>query len=508
MKKFKDLSIEQKLRTIVIIACMGVFFMLSSVFITNEITTFRKVMLHNISTLSDVVGINSTAAIAFQDQETLKELLDSLRAEPQVVAACIMTDKKSVLATFVNSTEHDFVNISAWTAEATAFAELVNEGHRFSRTYFDYVRPIALNNKIIGSIFIRAGLQDLYYNLTVSVIILICLIISILILILLGSSKLQKLISNPIAKLVESMRQVTFEKNYSIRVKKTSNDELGVLADGFNEMLEQIQFRDKQLKRSVSDLKNARDAAESASKAKSEFLANMSHELRTPLNHIIGFTELVVDKNFGDINETQEDYLNDVLSSSRHLLSLINDILDLAKVEAGKIELEIGEIDLKSLLERSLVMIKEKAMKQNLSIETDLNKISATIQADERKVKQIVYNLLSNAVKFTPDGGVIRLSAEYIKDKAGLSGHDTIKISVQDNGIGIDQTQQAVIFNPFEQIDGSACRKYQGTGLGLALTRQFVELHDGSITVKSEGEGKGSTFSFTLPDINAGELYF
>lgn len=506
MKQFKNLSIERKLRTIIIIACMGAFFMLSSAFIVNEIVTFRKGMLHNISTLSDVVGINSTAAIAFQDQETLKELLDSLRAEPQVVAACIMTDKKSVLATFINSTEHDLANISAWTADATAFAELVNEGHRFSRTYFDYVRPIALNNKIIGSIFIRAGLQDLYYNLTVSVIILIGLIISILILILFGSSKLQKLISNPIAKLVESMRQVTFEKNYSIRVKKNSNDELGVLADGFNEMLEQIQSRDKQLKRSVSDLKNARDAAESASKAKSEFLANMSHELRTPLNHIIGFTELVVDKNFGDLNETQADYLNDVLSSSRHLLSLINDILDLAKVEAGKIELEIGEIDLKSLLERSLVMIKEKAMKQNLSIETDLNKISATIQADERKVKQIVYNLLSNAVKFTPDGGVICLSAEYVKDKAGLSGHDTIKISVQDNGIGIDQSQQAVIFNPFEQIDGSACRKYQGTGLGLALTRQFVELHDGSITVKSEGEGKGSTFSFTLPGINAGEL--
>ena len=266
-------------------------------------------------------------------------------------------------------------------------------------------------------------------------------------------------------------------------------------------------------------LKRTKEEAEAANRAKSEFLANMSHELRTPLNAIIGFTELVVDRSFGDINDVQEEYLNDVLQSSRHLLALINDILDLSKIEAGKLELKPSNVNLEILLKNSLVMVKEKAMKHGLKLSTKIKKGQNTIHADERKLKQVIYNLISNAVKFTPDGGSIIVSACSLNlperrmptqdgreitlpapnDHEQTNKANFVEVSIKDTGIGISQENLDRIFKSFEQIDGSYNRKYQGTGLGLSLSRDFVELHGGRIWAESEGEDKGSTFRFVIP---------
>ena len=253
-------------------------------------------------------------------------------------------------------------------------------------------------------------------------------------------------------------------------------------------------------------LVRAKRNAEAANLAKSEFLANMSHELRTPLNHIIGFTELILAKNFGDLNDTQEEYLKDVHFSSTHLLSLINDILDLSKVEAGKMALESSTVDIVGLLKNSMMMIKEKAMRHSIKLKLEVNGISETIVADERKLKQIIYNLLSNAVKFTPDGGEIRMVAQKANSDDGNGVEietplldNFIEIAVQDTGAGIKIEDLDRIFDPFEQAESSANKKYQGTGLGLALTRSLVELHGGKIWVQSSGEGRGSSFHFVIP---------
>jgi len=279
-----------------------------------------------------------------------------------------------------------------------------------------------------------------------------------------------------------------------------------------------------EVKVTAKALKQTKETAEDANRAKSEFLANMSHELRTPLNHIIGFTELVVDKNFGDLNEVQVEYLTDALDGSKHLLSLINDILDLSKVEAGKLELEPTDVEMKMLLENSLIMIKEKAMKHNIKLSTHIDGIPDTITADERKFKQILYNLLSNAVKFTPDGGEVDLEARMVDcviregrrrgdpkrlqvinvrvkgERVHNSGsRKCLQVSVSDTGIGIKSEDQEHIFNPFDQVENSASRRFQGTGLGLSLTKSLVELHGGRIWVESGGEGKGSIFSFIIP---------
>jgi signal transduction histidine kinase len=258
-------------------------------------------------------------------------------------------------------------------------------------------------------------------------------------------------------------------------------------------------------------LKSSKEEAEKASRAKSEFLANMSHELRTPLNHIIGFSELLSDQHFGPLNPTQAEYLHDVLQSSHHLLALINDILDLSKVEAGKMVLDLSPVPIQSLLDTSLIMIKEKAQKHRIRIQTDYRDLPEAVLLDERKIKQILFNLLSNAVKFTPDGGTVHLVAHKISNGHGdlpaISGsygktemiQDHIKIGIHDTGIGIAPRDLEKIFKPFEQADNSASRRFQGTGLGLSLTRRLVELHGGKIWAESPGVGQGSSFHFVFP---------
>ena len=279
----------------------------------------------------------------------------------------------------------------------------------------------------------------------------------------------------PVKRMDVQLRQIA-QGDFSQRVEVPNRDELGTLATNLNRMSEELGRLYRQL--------------EAANRHKSEFLASMSHELRTPLNAIIGFSEVLLENLFGELNPKQEEYLQDILESGRHLLSLINDILDLSKVEAGRMELELGSFSLPEALGNGLTMVRERAGRHGIALGLEVDPAIDVIEADERKVKQVVFNLLSNAVKFTPDGGQVGIEARL---DAGR-----VRITVWDTGIGIAPEDQRRIFEEFQQAGGTYEEKREGTGLGLALAKRFVELHGGQIWVESE-VGHGSHFTFTLP---------
>jgi signal transduction histidine kinase len=271
-----------------------------------------------------------------------------------------------------------------------------------------------------------------------------------------------------------------------IALLKTFGDQAVIAIENVR-LFTELQARNQEVEHKSQELA-------AASQHKSEFLANMSHELRAPLNAIIGFSEVLAERMFGELTDKQDEYLRDIHASGQHLLSLINDILDLSKIEAGRMELEPADFDLPSAIDNALILVRERAGRRGIALSREVSDQVGVIQADERKVKQVLLNLLSNAIKFTPEGGRVHVRATLTDGMA--------EVSVADTGIGIAPEDQEAVFEEFRQV-GSAAKKVEGTGLGLALSRKFVELHGGRLRVKSQ-IGQGSTFTFTVPVFGAG----
>ena len=512
MMILRNLSIKRKLVAIIMFTSSVALLLACTAFMLYELATYRSTITRELSTIADIVSESTKAAIAFDDPSAAAETLAALLGEPRIVSGCIYTKEGEIFACYIRKDE-----VADFPPNPKP------DGVSFASNHLVLFRGVSLADQRIGTVYLKCNLREMYARLQgyagiVGVVLVVSLLAALII-----SSLLQKVISRPILHLTETAGLVSEDKNYLIRATKLSGDETGMLVDTFNEMMGKIHTRDEALqeaqdklevrvvertkelqseilerKRIQEDLLVAMKSAEEANRAKSVFLANMSHELRTPLNAIIGYSEILEEDAIDAEQHSCVVDLQKIKSAGRHLLALINDVLDLSKIEAGKMELHPESFSISQMLDDAVNTIEPLAEKNGNTLVVNADR-QGTMYADMMKFRQSLFNLLSNACKFTEKGIVtLKVAPETI------NGKEWIKWHVTDTGIGIASDKMQKLFQAFSQGDSSATRKFGGTGLGLAISQKFCRLMGGQITVESE-VGIGSTFTIQLPADNSNQ---
>ena len=490
----RAISIEQKLRLIILTVSTMALGLACVVFLVFGVLWFQQENQRELTTLADVTAYSSETPLNFDDDKAAQQVLDSLRANPNILAGALYRTNGTLLAKYVRA---DLRLLPPGQAPRPGF----------DPKDLEYTRLVAdPEGAPVGSLYLRSDPAAANRFLWRCVGVVAGATAVAMVVAFLFAARFQRAITGPILGLLRTARQVSTAKDYTLRAERRGPDEVGQLVDGFNEMLGQIQARDSELTQHrahlteqvaarTAELQVAKEKAEVASSTKSTFLANMSHELRTPLNAIIGYSEMLQEE-ATDLG--QPGFVSDlekIHGAGKHLLALINDILDISKIEAGKMTLYLETFDLARIANEAVTTIRPMAAKNQNQVELTVAAEAGLMRADLTKVKQTLLNLLSNAAKFTHDGTIHLAVMRERRAEA-----EWIVLAVRDTGIGMTPEQLGRLFQAFAQADDSTTRKYGGTGLGLAISRSFCRMMGGELEVAS-APGQGTTFTVRLPAV-------
>lgn len=504
MGLLRNLSIKRRL-TLVIMAVSCTSVALTTLVISIiGVVQMRDNIVNEVAESAAIVGASNRAALSFDTYEKISESLDVFSEYKIITRACLYDMKTITDEPFGGLVGTPYVNrTKAVDPDAKCPSELA-ERTTVTEDRIEMMRPIYFVGELQGYIYVESTLEPIDNYIRKQTNIALTVGLATMLVSYLLAINLQNTISRPILLLSDTARRISVDKDYSIRAESLAGaegedrNELMILTSSFNTMLDEISARDQQLKKQNIDLEKAKDAAEGANRAKSQFLANISHELRTPLNAVIGFSSILMNQLFGPLGDQKYwEYAKDINESGTHLLDIINDILDLSKAEAGKLDMNFEEVHIGKSVNKCITILSERAEKGKVSITADVPKTLPPIVADRLRFIQILLNVLSNAVKFTKPGGKVSVSVRT-QDREGEVTH--FIVTIQDTGIGMSREDMDKAFQSFGQVDSGLNRKYEGTGLGLPLTKKLMDLHHGVITFDSE-LGVGTTVTLTFPAI-------